>query len=106
MREIIKVSELVRRMAEQRPRVLIAPDLPDGRIVHERATEDTFGPQMRRMSLYAMSPGSYHWAVDKVRAQWGVRPDFEESYLGRILGRSFRIPLRFPDGVREWEVQL
>lgn len=106
MREWIKPAELTRRLAEMPPRVLVVPDIPDDRILHERATEKNFGPQMRRMSLYAMSPNAYYRAECHVRAMWGVRPEWAITHTGTILNRRYIIPLRFPDGIREWEVSL
>ena len=106
MREILDVAELSRRMAEMPPRLLIVPGMPDTRIICERATEETFGEQMRRMTVYAMSYATCRRATNEVRNKWGVQSEMEEHHVGQIFGRSVRIPLRFNDGLREWEIEL
>ena len=108
MREIVTQDELTMRMGGLEPRIIVAEPIPYGRIVCESASEVEFGPQMRRMSVYVMSPSTLIRATNEVRARWGERPTWDTVADERVIhtGRSLLVPLRFSDGVREWEIRL
>lgn len=105
VRDILTMDELTRRMGELPPRILVVPEMRDARIVCETATEEDFGPRMRRMAVYAMSPATLHRASNEVRNRWGERQTWDITH-SPVVGPLVRVPLRFADGIREWEIVL
>jgi hypothetical protein len=101
----VPVEEVALRMAAMRPIVLIVDSMEDGRIIREQATEADFGPAMRRMNVYAMSEGTYRRARDECFNLFAVEPDWDVR-RDPTSGKGVVLPMMFPDGMREWRVDV
>ena len=109
-RSVLTPKEFGLRLASRVPRILIA-DSMQGRIVYERATETDFGPQMRRMEVYAMSRQTFRDARNFAFDRFGETQDWPRYDDMAVAGGSFRIPLLMSvagggEELKEWAIEL
>lgn len=100
-------------MAAREPRLLVVEGMEDKRIIYESAGEKDYGPMMRRMEFYALSPKTFQHACNEVMNYHGIdaRAEKRWEYQAHPDSERFVLPLLMTragggEELKEWAIDL